>query len=201
MSTFQPIFRSPITNLPATQPPSSTSEPLKLVDLTGIPIILVQGKAGDLLLSFFAAVPAKPGEVVEAGEGLLACLRPEEFYLFGKAVVAGLPSIAGLEARFAAAGELVHATDYTHGQAALKLAGPAAPQLLSKICGLDFHDRVFPTRQVKQTSAAKIKALIVRDDEGGIPAYHLHVTRPMGQYFWETVWDAGQEFGISASAG
>jgi heterotetrameric sarcosine oxidase gamma subunit len=197
MATFQPIFRSPINS---TQPedqsenPKSEIENLKLIDLTGAPIVRIQGPAGEPLQGLFQAVPAKPSDVVELGQGLLARLRPQEFYLFGKTVEAVLPTAAELDRHFAGSEQPIHATNYTHGQAVIWLAGPAAPQLLSKICGLDFREQAFPNRQVKQTSVAKIKALIVRDDEGDIPAYFLHVTRPMGQYFWETLWDAGQEF-------
>ena len=165
-----------------------------MLDLTGAPIVRIQGPAADSLQSLLPAVPAKPGDVVDLGQGLLARLRPQEFYLFGKTVEAILPTAAELVRHFAESGQHLHATDYTHGQAVVWLAGPAVPQLLSKICGLDFRERAFSNHQVKQTSAAKIKALIVRDDEGDIPAYFLHVTRPMGQYFWETLWDAGQEF-------
>ena len=202
MTTSQPIFRSPIT---ATQPESESENPksshghtseiqnLKLIDLTGVPIIHIQGPAAESLQTLFPAVPAKPGEVIDLGQGLLARLRPQEFYLFGKTAEATLPT-AELDRYFASSGQHLHATDYTHGQAVIRLSGPAAPQLLSKICGLDFRERTFPNRQAKQTSVAKIKALIVRDDEGDTPAYFLHVTRPMGQYFWETLWDAGQEF-------
>ena len=51
-----------------------------------------------------------------------------------------------------------------------------------------------------QTSAAKIKTLIARYDEGGTPTYYLHVDRALGQYFWEVVWDAGEEFGIEVAS-
>jgi heterotetrameric sarcosine oxidase gamma subunit len=197
MSTFQPIFRSPITSTQLedeSDNPKSKIQNLKLIDLTGAPIVRIQGPAAEPLQDLFPAVPAKPGDVVDLGQGLLACLRPQEFYLFGKTVEAVLPTTTELARHFAESGQHLHATDYTHGQAVVWLVGPAAPQLLSKICGLDFRERAFPNRQVKQTNVAKIKALIVRDDEDDIPAYFLYVTRPMGQYFWETLWDAGQEF-------
>jgi sarcosine oxidase subunit alpha len=142
----------------------------------------------------FSDIPAKPGDVVEIEAGFLARLTPQEFYLFGNSAGAQLPSAAELEASFG--GAFAHTTDYTHGQTLLKLRGAEAAEALSKICGLDFHDPVFPNMRVKQTSAAKIKTLIARIDENGEPTYHLHVSRPLGQYFWETLWDAGQEFGI-----
>ena len=107
-----------------------------------------------------------------------------------------MPSAADLDEAFKQAGRFAHATDFTHGKAVLKLAGSAAAEALSKICGLDFYETAFGNMQVKQTSAAKITTLIARCDEGDIPAYFLHVERALGQYFFETLWDAGQEFGI-----
>ncbi|MCK6624887.1 MAG: hypothetical protein L6R45_06895 [Anaerolineae bacterium] len=196
MSTYNPIFHSPIT---ASLLPMSPSAELTLADLTGAPVIHIQGEAGDLLQAYFAQIPAKPGELVDVGEGLLARLTPAEFYLFGLSASAGLPTAADLDNAFAQARRFAHATDYTHGKAVLRLAGAAAPDLLSKICGLDFHPTVFPSRRVAQTSAAKVKALIARYDQGQTPTYYLHVNRPLGQYFWEVAWDAGQEFGLTAT--
>ncbi len=196
MTTFNPIFRSPIMipNLPSLRKASDPQ--LTLSDLTGVQITLIHGDVSDLLKNYFSAIPTKPGELVDVGGGLLACLTPREFCLFGLSSVAQLPSAAMLDETFAKNQHFAHATDTTHGKAVLRLAGIPARELLSKICGLDFHDTVFPTMHVAQTSAAKIKTLIARCDENGTPTYFLHVNRPLGQYFWEVVWDVGQEFGI-----
>lgn len=198
MTEYNPIFRSPIT-LPrpsAASTLASATPVLGVSDLTGAPVTLIQGDAGDALAQHFPAIPAKAGDLVVVGQGLLARLTPAEFYLFGKSPATRLLPIAQLDDGFKQAGRLAHATDLTHGKAILKVAGPAAAEALSKICGLDFHDSVFPTMQVKQTSAAKIKTLIARCDEDNIRTYYLHIERSLGQYFFETVWDAGQEFGI-----
>ena len=88
MSNYNPIFRSPIT-LPELQ---SSSSHLTLTDLTGAMVILIQGKAGERLQAQFGRVPQQPGEVVEVGEGLLACLTPTQFYLFGKSPAAKVPA-------------------------------------------------------------------------------------------------------------
>jgi heterotetrameric sarcosine oxidase gamma subunit len=194
MSDDTPIFRSPITTISTA---TSQSSNLTLSDLTGVPVILIQAEAGEILKQHFAQVPAKPGDLVEVGGGLLARLAPAEFYLFGLPASANLPSATALDDSLAKARRFAHATDATHGKAVIHLAGAAAPEVLSKICGLDFHNTVFPNLRVSQTSAAKIKTLIARYDTGGRPAYFLHVNRPLGQYFWETVWDAGQEFGLT----
>ena len=200
MTDDRPIFHSPITwtNLENLLFDSPTQ--LTLADLTGIPITLIQGEAGEYLKQRFANIPAQPGDLINVGDGLLARLTLIEFYLFGRSPAANLPSAAELDHHLSQAQTFAHATDLTHGQAVLKLSGLQAAELLSKICGLDFYGTVFPNRRVAQTSAAKIKTLIARDDEGDTPTYFLHVDRPSGQYFWEMVWDAGQEFGISRVA-
>lgn len=195
MSDFKPIFRSPITTILS---PTASSSDLTLADLTGVAVSLIQGEVDDLLKQHFNQIPGKPGDLVEVGDGLLARLTPAEFYLFGRSPDAKLPSAAVLDDSFAGAQRFAHATDYTHAKAIIRLVGVAAPELLSKICGLDFHDMVFANMRVAQSSAAKIKALIARYDQDKTPAYFLHVNRPLGQYFWETIWEAGQEFGLTA---
>ena len=210
MIDYTPIFRSPITPIP--HPTSHIPHPtshiphlkslisnLKLSDLTGVPVMLIQGEVDDILKQHFAQIPAKPGDLVEVSGGLLARLTATQFYLFGLSLAANLPSAATVDDSFAQNQRFAHATDITHGQAVLRLAGLAASEVLSKICGLDFHQTIFPSQHVAQTSAAKIKTLIARYDEGETPTYFLHVNRPLGQYFWETVWDAGQEFEITTA--
>ena len=198
MTIYTPRFDSPIA-VDAYANQTSKTENLRLADLTGAPVVLIQGDAGEVLAEQFPDLPEQPGSLVDIPGGVLARLTPHEFYLFGLSVGAELPGTRALNDRLIAAGSAAHATDFSHGRALLKLAGPAADEMLSKICGLDFYDLSFPTRQVKQTSAAKIKTLIVRRDEGSTLVYHLHVNRPFAQYFWDIVWDAGQEFGIEVA--
>ena len=203
MTDYTPIFRSPITSIlhpasPISHLPSQISN-LILSDLTGVPILLIQGEVDDILKQHFAQIPARPGDLVEVSGGLLARLTATQFHLFGVSPAVNLPSAATLDNSFAQNQRFAHATDITHGQVVLRLAGLAASEVLSKICGLDFHQTVFPSQHVAQTSAAKIKTLIARYDTGETPTYFLHVNRPLGQYFWETMWDAGQEFGLTTA--
>jgi heterotetrameric sarcosine oxidase gamma subunit len=128
--------------------------------------------------------------MVNVDGGFLARLTATQFYWFGTTH----PTPATLEASFRQAGRFAHATDYSGGIAVLRAVGRATPDVLSKLCGLDFHSAHFPNLHVAQTSVAKIKALIARHDEGDTPGYSLHVDAPSGQYFWAAVLDAGQEF-------
>lgn len=181
MDNYTPIFRSAIDISLVTD---SETASLTLTDMTGLPVVLIQGRAEASLQAAFGQIPARPGDLVESGQLLLARLLPDAFYLFGKIAAAELPVLSG--------GAVV--TDYRHGKAVLALRGEPAPALLSKLCGLNFG--AFPNMHAAQTTAAKITALIARCDEEIGPVYYLHVDRPFGQYFWETVWEAGQEFGI-----
>ena len=134
----------------------------------------------------------------EAGDALLCRLTPSELYFLSTSPSAPLPPADELNAELSGAGCFAHATDYRHGSAVLRLSGPDAVGTMRKICGLDFSDSAFPNLAVRQTSAAKIKTLIVRSDErggkGGGHRYYLVVNRPFGEYMWHTVRDAALEF-------
>lgn len=199
MSDYSPIFRSPIVMPDHPVPEVSQVSGLALSDLSGVSITLIQGKVQEALQERFGNRPDQPGQAVKVGEGLLACLSPTEFYLFGTSLTARLPAAVDLNQTLSGLSPSACATDLTHGKAVLRLVGHPAAELLSKICGVACYDPIFPNLHVVQTSAAKIKTLIARYDEDETPAYFLHVDRPLGQYFWKVLWDAGQEFGIAVS--
>jgi heterotetrameric sarcosine oxidase gamma subunit len=189
MTTAPPLCRSPIAN-----GLTLGNAQFQLADHSGAPVILIQGKGDDLLTAAFVALPGKPGDLVNVGEGWLARLTPTQLYLFGSSPTATLPTAAVLDASFRQAGRFAHATDLTGGTAILRLAGDATSVVLSKLCALDFHPTRFPNLYVAQTSVAKIKTLIARHDAGETPVYSLQVDAPSAQYLWDSVLDAGREF-------
>ncbi|MCE2395882.1 aminomethyltransferase family protein [Candidatus Poribacteria bacterium] len=87
-------------------------------------------------------------------------------------------------------------TDITHGRAEIRVIGPASQELLSKVCGLDFHPSVFPNETAKQSSLAKTTQLIIRRDIGKLPAFSIIGAQSLGPYVWDTLMEAGREFGI-----
>ena len=93
--------------------------------------------------------------------------------------------------------QLVTVTDITHGRAEIRVIGPASQELLSKVCGLDFHPSAFPNETAKQSSLAKTTQLIIRRDIGELPAFSIIGSQSLGTYVWDTVMEAGREFGLA----
>lgn len=195
MTASAPVFR---TAIPAAAVAPVESTRVTLRDLSGVGVILIQSDVGTALATRWPALPQAPGQVSEAGDALLCRLTPSELYFLSTSPSAPLPPADELNAELSGAGCFAHATDYRHGSAVLRLSGPDAVGTMRKICGLDFSDSAFPNLAVRQTSAAKIKTLIVRSDErggkGGGHRYYLVVNRPFGEYMWHTVRDAALEF-------
>ena len=100
----------------------------------------------------------------------------------------------------AAVGEsegFVTVTDIIHGQVEIRVIGPASQDLLSKLCGLDFHASAFPNGAAKQSSLAKTARLIIRRDIGELRAFSLIGAQSLGVYLWDTIMQAGREFGLA----
>jgi heterotetrameric sarcosine oxidase gamma subunit len=96
-----------------------------------------------------------------------------------------------------ASGHFVTVTDVTHGRTEIRAIGPDSRTLLSKVCGLDFHPSAFPNGGTKQSSLAKTTQLIIRRDIGELSAFSIIGARSLGAYVWETIMDAGREFGLA----
>jgi heterotetrameric sarcosine oxidase gamma subunit len=92
--------------------------------------------------------------------------------------------------------ELVSVFDATHGRALMRITGARAPDLLAKVCGVDLSDEVTPDGAAFRSSVAKLVTDVVRDDREGERSYLLHCERSSGQYLFDALIDAGEEFGI-----
>lgn len=96
----------------------------------------------------------------------------------------------------AASERFVTVTDITHGRSEIRVIGPNSQELLSKVCGLDFHLSAFPNETAKQSSLAKTTQLIIRCDIGELPAFSIIGAQSLGPYVWDTMMEAGREFGL-----
>lgn len=96
--------------------------------------------------------------------------------------------------------EFVSVLDITHGRALVRISGEKTPDLLSKVCGIDLSDEITPNGAAFRSSVAKIATNVVRDDEEDVHSYLLHCDRSYGQYLFDALLDAGDEFGVEVSS-
>ncbi len=92
--------------------------------------------------------------------------------------------------------ELVSVLDATHGRALMRITGARAADLLAKVCGVDLSEEVTPDGAAFRSSVAKLVTDVVRDDRDRERSYLLHCERSAGQYLFDALIDAGDEFGI-----
>ncbi len=171
---------------------------VRLEDVTGEWALLhVQGQGAlDTLSRLFGDGPLAPGAVWRSSSGLVVALRRDVGL-----VLAPPANAQAAGARLAAAAqEQLTIVDMTHGRGLMALstspgqAGTTAEAVLSQLCGLDFSGRAFPNGRAAQTSLAKVRALIVRDDVHAARRYLLAVDRSHAAYVWDAIIDAMQEF-------
>jgi sarcosine oxidase, subunit alpha len=110
----------------------------------------------------------------------------------------GAPEAVGqaFSRQIQATGHCVHLTNITSVLAAVQLVGPRSRELLRKLTALDLSPRQFADLTCAQGGVAKVHALVVRADLGPELAYEIYCGREFGQYLWETLGDAGREFGV-----
>jgi sarcosine oxidase subunit alpha len=84
----------------------------------------------------------------------------------------------------------------THGRSQLLVVGPNAAVLLGRLCGLNFHDSQFPNLAARQSSVAKTRQLILRQDYGPLRLYSLIGSRSLAAYLWKVTLEAGRDLSI-----
>lgn len=170
---------------------------LALADDTPRGTLRVQGEtAAECTRQALGTAPDAVGAIVTDSAGVeIASLRPDLYHI-GTATAARAEVQERLKVSAQAQQENVTVTDITHGRFELRLVGPAAAELMSKVCALDFDDSVFPSGTAAETSVARTRQLILRVDVGPLPAYRLLGGRALGVYVWDTLMEAGRELGI-----
>lgn len=76
-----------------------------------------------------------------------------------------------------------------------RILGRFAPMLFAKLCAVDLRTHKFAELAIAQTSVAKLTGIIVREDLGGAPGFHLLADSASAEYVWDCVLDAMHEFG------
>jgi heterotetrameric sarcosine oxidase gamma subunit len=194
----EPVARSPISPAPPVTveygwevSARSSDADLRIMDCTPLAKVLVRaaadgGVARALGVPFGRAARDEHGTLV-VGSG------PGEWLLLDPPGTAA--EVAGRVEEMPDEG-LVSVFDATHGRALVRLTGEQAPDMLAKVCGIDFSDEVTPDGAAFRSSVAKLVTDVVRDDLDGERSYLLHCERSSGQYLFDALLDAGDEFGI-----
>jgi heterotetrameric sarcosine oxidase gamma subunit len=183
--TDRPLARSPIEQADPIEvvrdweiSRRKTSAPVRLADLTPMTKIGVKAKEPPFDVGY--------GKSVRIGDWLVTGSGPGEWTLLGP---------AGETMDVATTG-FATVIDLTHGRALMRLTGHQAARALEKICSIDLSTPMCPNGAVFRAAVANVVTDVVRDDLGGIPSYLLHCERSSGQFLFDTLLDAGTEFGI-----
>ena len=180
--------------------PEAAARGVAIADESANGKLQVQGEEAEgLVRTAFAASAIAVGKSasIETPGGRVCRLRRDLFFI-GTAPAEVVAALGRLRRELQAAGQPGAAvTDLTHGRSELRLIGRAAPELMSKVCGLDFDPGRFPDGDARQSSVAKTRQLIVRGDIGGLPSYSLIGGRSLGAYLWDTLMQAGAEFAVA----
>ena len=91
----------------------------------------------------------------------------------------------------------VHVTNVTSAYAAVNVAGPRARETLSKLTDVDLSTQSFRYMRSAQGAVAGVPAILLRIGFVGETGWEIHVPAEYGQYIWETIMEAGNEFGIA----
>ncbi len=183
---------------------SSARRPLTLGDVSATTKWLVRadtnGKAADKL-----GAPFGSSNVVTRRKGsdpvLVLGSRPGEWILLGAPdavaqLVDALPGVGDDSDD----GPLVTALNWTHGRALFRLTGQTAVSVLEKVCNLDWSEPMTPNGAVVSASVANVTCDIARHDIDDTPSYLIFCDRSFGQYLFDAVLDAGEEFAIGIAA-
>ena len=74
------------------------------------------------------------------------------------------------------------------------ITGEMASSMFAKICGIDLRAKSFDNHAIAQTSVARSNTIIVRDDLGAVPAFHMLGDSASAGYMWMCLNDAMDEF-------
>jgi glycine cleavage system aminomethyltransferase T len=167
-----------------------------LADLSYMGKLLVEGQeTAALLEAVWGVPPLDVSRGVMAGPGTVYQLRND------RAFIGTLPgdesaAMAALSEQVAKLKLFLTVTHMTQAWSELLLIGPLSAEVLSRLCGLDFHTDRFRNLTARQSSVAKTSQLIIRHDRGGIPAYSLIGGRSLAAYLWQTILEAGRDLEI-----
>ncbi|MBI2456105.1 MAG: sarcosine dehydrogenase, partial [candidate division NC10 bacterium] len=93
----------------------------------------------------------------------------------------------------------VQARDVTSSMAAFGLWGPRARDILRQVTPDDVSHEGFPYMTARQIAVGRVPVLALRVTYVGELGWELYVPAEYGLTLWDTLWEAGQAFGLLAA--
>lgn len=152
---------------------------------------MIEAASGHLAIA--APWPVRVGSV-SGDDPRVLCYSPVEWLVLADSRPAEL--LDSLESAFAAAGITV--TDVSQGLGALQVRGPAARDMVSKACGVDFHPEAFPVGACARTRFAQLPVLVECFD---VHSFNCYVSHSYLRYLQLWLADAAVEFRAASSPG
>ena len=97
----------------------------------------------------------------------------------------------------AGAGNCAHVVNVTAAYGAVNVAGPRARETLSKLTNIDLSPRAFRYMRSARGELAGVPCLLLRIGFVGEAGWEVHFPAEYGEHMWNSIMDAGEEFGIS----
>jgi sarcosine oxidase subunit alpha len=90
-----------------------------------------------------------------------------------------------------------HAVDITSALAGVQVTGPLAHPLLRAVTEVDTSPAGFPDMTCVQAPVAEVHGTLLRRDAAGLLSFELFYGREYGEYVWDALMEAGEEYGVS----
>lgn len=183
------LFRGPISK---NYPTASANAELTITDYSTMTKLSVRADVSSPAATTLGAVF---GASRMQGAVRIVGIRPDEWFVLGghdeaHAVVNGLDTSGH-----------VSVVDLTHSRCLFRVTGADAPKMMEKVCGIDWSDAMTPEGAATSASVALVSCDLIRGDQGAKRSYWIACDRSFGQYLFDALLDAGDEFGIAVGAG
>jgi heterotetrameric sarcosine oxidase gamma subunit len=146
---------------------------------------------------FGVEAPSKP-QAVAGKSATLIWSGADQFYaLFAN--VMGQSPVEALRESFAGKASL---SDQSDGRALIRISGPSARAMLSKLSSLDLDDSIFPVGAAAATSIDHTGVNLWRDANAadGSPVFNILVFTSFADSIWHTILDSSAEYGAEISS-
>lgn len=174
---------------------------LALIDLSPLPRLGYKGtRVTDWLETQQLPFSAQANRaMVQADGSLLGRLASNEFLWLADPACPG--QVPGAETP--ASGREYYSVNRRDSHYWFALSGELSASMLARLCGVNFASTSFESGRIAQTQVAKTSAIVIRNDFGQTPLYHLLGDSSLVCYLWACLVDAmgefrGQLLGVSA---